>query len=68
MATKTRIVEPSIRIGAGRYLQDNGILKDIGKEVLLLKGKKAFVMGGTTALSITQEVVEKSLKENQTKC
>lgn len=64
MATKTRIVEPSFRIGAGRYLQDNGILKDIGKEVLLLKGKKAFVMGGTTALSITREIVENSLKEN----
>ncbi len=64
MATKTRIVEPSFRIGAGRYLQDNGILKDIGKEVSLLKGKKAFVMGGTTALSLTQKTVEESLNEN----
>ncbi len=65
MATKTRIVEPSFRIGAGRYLQDNGILKEIGKEVSLLKCKKAFVMGGTTALSLTQHTVEESLKKSE---
>lgn len=64
MATKTRIVEPSFRIGAGRYLQDNGILKEIGKEVLLLKGTKAFVMGGTTALSLTRDIVKASLDES----
>ncbi len=63
MATKTRVVEPSFRIRAGRYLQDNGILNNIADEVKLLKGTKAFVMGGTTALSIAKKTVVNSLEK-----
>ena len=63
MATKARVVEKSFRIGAGRYIQESGALKEIGNEVLLLNCKKAFVMGGTTALSITKETIENSFKE-----
>ncbi len=64
MATKTRVVEKSFRIGAGRYLQESGALKEIGSEVRLLNCKKAFVMGGTTALSLTKEIIKNSFKES----
>ncbi len=64
MATKARVVEKSFRIGAGRYLQESGVLREIGKEVILLNCKKAFVMGGTTALSLTKETIKNSFIEN----
>ncbi len=57
------IKEKSFRIGCGRYLQENGIVNTVGEEVLRL-GKNPIVVGGATALSLTQEKIENSLKEN----
>jgi len=54
------IKEKSFRIGCGRYLQEVGIINQIGKEVLRL-GTAPLVVGGKTALSITKEKIEKSL-------
>ncbi len=64
MATKSKVVEKSFRIGAGRFVQEDGCIKTVGEEVKFLKCSKPFVMGGTTALSITRKDVEESL-ENQ---
>ena len=55
------IREKSFRIGCGRYLQEPGIIKSLGSEVLRL-GKTALIIGGKTALEITGERIEKSLK------
>ena len=56
------IKEKSFRIGCGRYLQESGILQSIGEEVLRL-GKSPLVVGGKTALKITRERIENSVKE-----
>lgn len=62
MATKSKVVEKSFRIGAGRFVQEDGCIKTVGDEVAFLKCNKPFIMGGTTALSITKKDVEESLK------
>ncbi len=56
------IKEESFRIGCGRYIQGEGYTEKIGEEVLRL-GKKPLIIGGKTALSKTQEKLEKSLIE-----
>lgn len=63
MATKSKVVEKSFRIGAGRFVQENGCIKNVGEEVSFLKCSKPFIMGGTTALSITKNDVEESLNK-----
>lgn len=63
MATKSKVVEKSFRIGAGRFVQEDGCIKTIGDEVKFLKCNKPFVMGGTTALSITKKDISKSLSD-----
>ena len=54
------IREKSFRIGSGRYLQEPGILKTLGTEVLRL-GKAPFIVGGKTALSLTRDTIKESL-------
>ncbi|MBQ4120365.1 MAG: iron-containing alcohol dehydrogenase [Clostridia bacterium] len=54
------IKEKSFRIGCGRYLQERGIIASLGEEVLRL-GTAPLIVGGKTALSITQSKVEKSV-------
>ena len=54
------IKEKSFRIGCGRYLQEEGILKNCGKEIARF-GKAPLIIGGHTALSITRETIENSL-------
>ncbi len=54
------IKEKSFRIGCGRYLQERGIISSLGEEVLRL-GTAPLIVGGKTALSITQSKVEKSV-------
>ena len=62
MATKSKVVEKSFRIGAGRFVQEDGCIKTVGDEVEFLKCSKPFIMGGTSALSITKNDIEESLK------
>ena len=56
------IKEKSFRIGCGRYLQEAGILQSLGEEVLRL-GRAPLVVGGKTALNITRERIENSVKD-----
>ena len=64
MATKTKVVESAFRLGAGRYIQENGAVSLVGEEIARLGSKKAFIMGGRTALSITEDKIKKSLTDN----
>ncbi len=54
------IREKSFRIGCGRYLQEPGILKTLGSEVLRL-GKAPLIVGGKTALELTASEIEASV-------
>ena len=63
MATKSRVVESSFRLGSGRYIQENGAIALLGEEVARLGCKKPFILGGKTALSLTKEVFLKSLAD-----
>ena len=54
---------PKILVSPSRYVQGRGALQHIGEQVKLL-GKKAVVFGGTTALKITGDIIEESLKKN----
>ena len=54
------IKEPSFRIGSGRYLQEEGIISRVGEESLAL-GAGALIIGGKTALSITEGSIRESL-------
>ncbi len=64
MATKSKVVESSFRLGAGRYIQENGAVSLVGEEIVRLGCKKTFVMGGRTALSLTKDKIEKSLENS----
>ena len=54
------IREKSFRIGSGRYLQEPGILKSLGDEVMRL-GHAPLIVGGRTAVSLTRETIEQSV-------
>ena len=54
------IREKSFRIGSGRYLQEPGIIKTLGDEVLRLGGAP-LIVGGKTALQLTASEIEKSV-------
>ena len=54
----------SYRFGAGRYFQGENILQNSGEEIMRY-GKKAYVLGGETAFSLTRKVMEQSFQENQ---
>ena len=54
--------EESFRIGCGRYIQGAGYIGRIGDEALRV-GNSPLVVGGKTALSVTQEKIKKSLSE-----
>lgn len=45
----------------GRYVQGSGVIHEIGKHVLPL-GDRALLIGGPTALSVSQEAIAKSLE------
>ncbi len=60
------VKEESFRIGCGRYLQGAGYISRVGEEVKRL-GMSAIVVGGQTALGITQNKIEESLRENNCK-
>lgn len=56
------IKEESFRIGCGRYIQGKGYIDRTGEEVLRL-GKYPLIIGGETALGITKEKLEESIRD-----
>lgn len=52
--------EKSFRIGCGRYVQEPGILKSCGEEILRL-GNSPLIVGGKTALELTRSRIEESV-------
>ena len=63
MATKSKVVEFSFRLGSGRYIQEDGALLRLGEELARLGCKKPYIIGGKTALSLTEETLRTSLRE-----
>lgn len=64
MATKSKIVEPSFRLGSGRYIQEAGAVSLIGQEVLRLGASRPLVLMGEHGEAIAGEAVKLSLKES----
>ncbi|VEH03305.1 Glycerol dehydrogenase [Slackia heliotrinireducens] len=52
-------VDKAYKMGAGRYLQEKGVITLLGSEVLLL-GSKAFVLGGPCSYPLVRDAVESS--------
>ena len=46
MATKSKIVEPSFRLGSGRYIQEAGATSLVGQEVLRLRASRPLDLMG----------------------
>lgn len=63
MATASRIPEESFRLGAGRYIQGDGVISMLGEECRRLGVSRPVVIGGETALSITRERIIKALEK-----
>ncbi len=63
MATKSKVVETSFRLGAGRYIQEEGAISRIGEEIEKLGKSKPFILGSKTAIKITKARIDKSLGE-----
>lgn len=61
MATQSKVVESSFRLGCGRYIQENGAIHRLGEELVRLGKHIPFILGGKTALSLTGEAIEASL-------
>lgn len=59
----SEIIDSAYKFGCGRYRQEKGLISKAGEEIKRF-GKKAFIIGGETALSITEEKLCKSLEEN----
>lgn len=59
----SEIVDTAYKFGCGRYRQEKNLISKAGEEVKRF-GKKAFIVGGKTALSITEDKLLKSLSEN----
>lgn len=58
----SEIVDVAYKFGAGRYFQGGNVLeKHLGEEVAKI-GKKAYIIGGPTALSLAQERISRSLE------
>ncbi len=61
MATKSKIVESSFRLGSGRYIQEDGAIGRLGEELIRLNRKAPFILGGKTAFSLTEKSIKVSL-------
>ena len=55
------IKEESFRIGSGRYIQGRGYLEKTADEILRF-GTSPLIIGGKTALTLTREQIEKSIR------
>lgn len=58
------IADAAYKFGCGRYRQERGLISKAGEEIKRF-GKKAFITGGKTALSIAADRLCASLKENR---
>ncbi len=56
-------IDIAYKFGCGRYRQEKGLIAVAGEEIKRY-GKKAFIIGGPTALGITSERLCRSLREN----
>ena len=56
-------LDVAFKFGAGRYIQLPDALKMAGEEISRF-GRKAFIIGGPTAISIVQEVLTASLTQS----
>lgn len=56
-------IESEYKFGSGRYWQQFGALSHAGEEVKRL-GKKAYIIGGRTALSLAEPAMVTSLKQS----
>lgn len=65
MPTEIKIPEKSFRIGCGRYIQESGAIELLGEEIVRLNTSKPFIIGSKTALSITKDMILKSLSDKQ---
>lgn len=63
MATAYLLKETAFRFGCGRYIQEAGCLASVAEEIKRLGASRPFIMGGTTALSLTKETINASLAE-----
>ena len=63
MATKSKIVESSFRLGVGRYIQEDGAALRLADEIKLLHCKKPFIMHGKTAMELAGDKIRKSLSD-----
>lgn len=64
MATKSKVVESSFRLGAGRYIQDEGAARRLGEEIKLLKCQKPYILHGKRAMEAAGEKITQSLLQN----
>lgn len=60
----SEIIDIAYKFGCGRYRQEKGLIEKSGEEIARY-GKKAFIIGGPTALSIVKDKLCKSLDENK---
>lgn len=63
MATNLKVVEKSFRLGCGRYIQENGAIRLLGEELERLGCHSPFILGGKTALSLTQDIIKQDLSD-----
>ena len=63
MATKSKVVEASFRLGVGRYIQEDGAVLRLADEIKLLHCKKPFIIHGKTAMDLAGDKVRKSLSD-----
>lgn len=63
MATKSKVVESSFRLGVGRYIQEDGACLRLAEEIGLLGCKKPFILHGRTAMEKAGEKIRKSLAD-----
>ncbi|HML46336.1 MAG TPA: iron-containing alcohol dehydrogenase, partial [Clostridia bacterium] len=54
-------MDRSFKFGAGRYLQEQGLLERAGEEIGRF-GRKPFIVGGPTAMGIVRERLSAGLK------
>lgn len=65
MATKSKIVESSFRLGAGRYIQEDGAARRLGSELELLGCKRPYVIHGKRALAEAGERLREGLAQKE---
>ncbi|MBE6577694.1 MAG: iron-containing alcohol dehydrogenase family protein [Ruminococcaceae bacterium] len=63
MATKSKVVESSFRLGVGRYIQEDGAALRLADELKLIGCKKPYIVHGKNAIAVAGEKIRKSLAD-----